>query len=100
MFALGILDKLEPGSLTGGAYVAGTGEITPEGSVRPIGGIQQKLRAARDKGATVFLVPTDNCRDAVGARPDGLTLARVGSLDEGLAALAAVRGGTTPVVCS
>jgi PDZ domain-containing protein len=31
MFALGILDKLEPGSLTGGLYIAGTGEISTEG---------------------------------------------------------------------
>lgn len=100
MFALGIIDKLEPGSLTGGAYVAGTGEITPEGVVRPIGGIQQKLLGARGKGATVFLVPAGNCADAAASRPDGLQLARVATLDDAVTALAAVREGVAPAACA
>ncbi|HEU0101193.1 MAG TPA: PDZ domain-containing protein [Mycobacteriales bacterium] len=99
MFALGIVDKLEPGSLTGGAYIAGTGEITPEGVVRPIGGIQQKLRGAREKGATVFLVPAENCPDAAASRPDGLGLAKVSTLDEAVRALEVLRGGGTPAAC-
>ncbi len=99
MFALGIIDKLQPGPLNGGRFVAGTGEITPEGGVLPIGGIQQKLVAARDKGATVFLVPAQNCADAASSRPDGLTLAEVGSLPDALEALAAVREGRQPVGC-
>jgi PDZ domain-containing protein len=100
MFALGIVDKLEPGSLTGGTYVAGTGEITPEGAVRPIGGIQQKLRGARGKGATLFLVPAENCADAAATRPDGLTLARVSTLAEAVTALDVVRDGGTPTACA
>ena len=100
MFALGITEKLESGSLTGGAYVAGTGEITPEGAVRPIGGIQQKLVAAREKGATLFLVPADNCADAAANRPDGLVLARVGSLEEAVDALEVSRDGGTPTACA
>jgi PDZ domain-containing protein len=99
MFALGIVDKLEPGSLTGGRYVAGTGEITPEGDVQPIGGIQQKLRGARGKGATLFLVPADNCKDAKANRPAGLQLARVTSLASALSALQTVRDGGTPPAC-
>ncbi len=99
MFALGIVDKLEPGSLTGGRYVAGTGEITPDGAVQPIGGIQQKLRGARGKGATLFLVPADNCGDAKANRPAGLQLAKVTSLSSALAALQTVRDGGTPAGC-
>ena len=99
MFALGIIDKLQPGSLTNGKYVAGTGEITPEGRVQPIGGIQQKLRGARGKGATVFLVPADNCADAAANRPRGLELVKVSSLDEAVKALAEVRAGGTPTGC-
>ncbi len=100
MFALGIVDKLEPGSLTGGAYVAGTGEITPDGAVQPIGGIQQKLRGARGKGATVFLVPAANCADAAANRPDGLQLIKVSTLDEARRALDLERSGGTPTGCS
>jgi PDZ domain-containing protein len=69
MFALSIYDTLTPGSLTHGRRIAGTGTITPEGVVGPIGGIQQKVAGARRAGATLFLVPAVNCDEAVtGAR--------------------------------
>jgi len=93
MFALGMIDKLTPGDLTGGRFVAGTGEITPDGQVGPIGGIQQKLRGARDAGATVFLTPKDNCKDAAAARPDGLRLVKVDTLHDAVQALDALRTG-------
>ena len=57
MFALGIIDKLTPVNLTGGKFIAGTGEITASGQVQPIGGIQQKMVGARSAGATIFLTP-------------------------------------------
>lgn len=67
MFSLGIYDTLTPGSLTGGAVVAGTGTMDGTGKVGPIGGIQQKIVGARDAGAQLFMVPPDNCADAQGA---------------------------------
>lgn len=100
MFALGIIDKLGPESLTGGRYVAGTGEIGPDGTVGPIGGIQQKVVAARGKGAELFLVPAANCPDAVANAPEGLRLARVQTLDDALTALETVRAGGEPVACA
>lgn len=93
MFALGMIDKLTPGDLTGGRFVAGTGEITPQGNVGPIGGIQQKLRGARAAGATIFLTPKDNCQDAAAARPDGLRLVKIGTLHDAVQALNALRTG-------
>jgi PDZ domain-containing protein len=63
MFSLAIFDTLTPGSLTDDEVVAGTGEILPDGSVGPIGGIAQKIAGARDDGAELFLVPPDNCQD-------------------------------------
>lgn len=99
MFALGILDKLGPESLTGGRHVAGTGEITGEGKVGPIGGITQKLVAARGEGAEVFLVPEGNCADALARVPAGLRLVKVGTLDDALAALATLRAGGRPPTC-
>ena len=80
MFALGIYDMLTPGPLTGGRHVAGTGTMAVDGTVGPIGGIQQKLIAARGDGATVFFVPKDNCSEALAAAPDGLQLVRADSL--------------------
>jgi PDZ domain-containing protein len=99
MFALGIVDKLTPEDLTGGIYVAGTGEIDDDGRVGPIGGIQQKLIAAKAVGAQVFLTPADNCGDAVPARPDGLRLVKVDSLDGALSALQQLRSGGNPPSC-
>ncbi|MFI0504865.1 PDZ domain-containing protein [Streptomyces albogriseolus] len=95
MFALGIYDKLTPGSLTGGSFVAGTGTIDDEGEVGPIGGIEMKTVGARDKGAEYFLTPADNCAAAAKDTPDGLTLVKVGTIDDALDALKDIRAGDT-----
>jgi Lon-like protease len=94
MFALGIIDKLTKLDLTGGTFIAGTGEIEASGKVDPIGGIQQKMVGARDSGATVFLTPADNCAEAVKAIPDGLTLVKVGTLHEAVQAIDEIRTGS------
>ena len=94
MFALGIIDKLTPGSATGGAFVAGTGTISDNGSVGPIGGIQQKLVAARRAGATWFLAPAGNCADTQGDVPRGLRVVEVSTLHAAVQALAAISSGT------
>jgi PDZ domain-containing protein len=93
MFSLGIYDKLTPQEITGGKFIAGTGTITPEGQVGPIGGIQQKMVAARHAGATIFLTPTQNCADAVASAPKGLRLVRVDTMHGALQALSALRSG-------
>ncbi|MCU1537654.1 MAG: hypothetical protein JWP82_2005 [Humibacillus sp.] len=95
MFSLGIYDKLTPGGLTAHHDVAGTGTINEAGQVGPIGGIRQKLAGARDGGADFFLAPADNCDEVVGHVPDGLTVVKVATFDEGLAAVTAIAGGTT-----
>ena len=76
MFSLAIFDTLTPGSLTGGQVVAGTGTIDEQGKVGPIGGIQQKIVGAREDGAQLFLVPPDNCADALGARNGDMRLVK------------------------
>jgi PDZ domain-containing protein len=70
MFALSIYDTLTPGSLTGGEVVAGTGSITAEGDVGPIGGIVQKIAGAEESGAALFFVPPGNCDTVVAAELD------------------------------
>ncbi|WP_446211261.1 YlbL family protein [Micromonospora sp. IBSANI012] len=99
MFALGIVDKLEPADLTGGKVIAGTGTIDDEGRVGPIGGIAQKLVGAKKAGAKVFLVPADNCAEAVRNPQPDLPLIKVGSLDEALTALETLRSGGQPIHC-
>lgn len=95
MFALGIVDKLTPGNLTGGKFVAGTGTITDDGKVGPIGGIEMKTVGARAKGAQYFLTPEDNCAAASRDVPEGLTLVKVDTIDDAMSALKDIRGGKT-----
>ncbi|MEU6775412.1 PDZ domain-containing protein [Streptomyces sp. NPDC046759] len=95
MFALGIYDKLTPGSLTGGKFVAGTGTIDDNGKVGPIGGIEMKTVGARDKGAQYFLTPADNCAAAAKDTPGGLRLVKVRTIGDALDALKDIRGGNT-----
>jgi Lon-like protease len=99
MFALGMIDKLTTLDLTGGKFIAGTGEITASGQVQPIGGIQQKMVGARDAGATVFLAPAGNCADTVGAVPAGLRVVKVSTLSGAMSDLEAIKAGKPVPSC-
>ncbi|WP_405929374.1 PDZ domain-containing protein [Streptomyces griseus] len=95
MFSLGIIDKLTPGDLTGGKFVAGTGTIDDAGTVGPIGGITMKLVGARNAGARYFLTPDDNCASAAADTPDGLTLVRVKTIEDATKSLEQIKAGKT-----
>jgi Lon-like protease len=99
MFALGIIDKLTKDNLTGGKFIAGTGEITASGQVQPIGGIQQKMVGARDAGATVFLAPAGNCSDVAGAIPAGLRVVKVSTLSGAITDLDDLKAGKPVPSC-
>lgn len=89
MFALSLYDLLTPGSLTGGHSIAGSGEISPDGVVGPIGGIGQKLVGAQRDGARLFLVAKENCAEALRSHYDRnkLRLVRVHTLKDAIAAV-------------
>ncbi|MFM7030669.1 MAG: PDZ domain-containing protein [Micrococcales bacterium] len=87
MFALGIYDKLTPGSLTGGEIIAGTGTIDDNGVVGEIGGIRQKMFGAVRGGAKFFLAPKGNCNEVVGHVPNGLQVVKVSNFSQALAAV-------------
>jgi PDZ domain-containing protein len=99
MFALGIVDKLTPSSLTDGRFIAGTGVIAPTGAVEPIGGIEQKMAGARAAGATIFLTPAANCSNTTGAVPAGLRLVKVSSLAGAISDLRAIEQGKPVPSC-
>ncbi|MDT0267870.1 S16 family serine protease [Streptomyces sp. DSM 44915] len=94
LFALGVVALLDAGDeLTGGAVVAGTGTIDADGTVGAVGGVALKTHAARQDGATVFLVPRDECPAAEGNAPDGLRLVPVDDLAGAVTALRALAAG-------
>lgn len=57
VYALALADMLEPGDLAAHRVIAATGELTPEGLVRPVGFVPIKAAVARRGQATLFLVP-------------------------------------------
>jgi PDZ domain-containing protein len=94
MFALAIIDKLTPGDLTGGKFIAGTGEIAADGTVGAIGGIAQKMVGAHRDGARYFLAPQGNCSDVRKADvPGGLQVVKVATLEQAYADVRAIAAG-------
>jgi len=87
MWAVGLYDLLTPGDLTRGRTIAGTGSIDLDGNIGPIGGILDKVVAAREANADIMLVPRDNFDEVRGVDAGDLTLISVSTLDEALEAL-------------
>ena len=72
MWAVGLYDLLTPGDLTEGRTIAGTRAIDLEGNISPIGGIRDKVIAAREANADVLLVPRANLGELRGVDLGGL----------------------------
>jgi PDZ domain-containing protein len=84
MWALGMYDLLTPGDLTGGRTIAGTGTISADGTVGPIGGVQNKIVAAKRAGADVFLVPRGQNYDDAKKVAGDLPLVPISSFQDAL----------------
>lgn len=59
MFSLEIYNQLTKEDITKGYHIAGTGTIDTDGTVGPIGGIEQKINAADKAGAEIFFAPNE-----------------------------------------
>ena len=95
MFALAIIDRLTPEDEANGKIIAGTGTISIDGEVGPIGGIAYKMRGAMRDGADWFLAPTSNCDEVVGHVPDGMNVVAVDTLAAARDAVVAIGAGQT-----
>ena len=87
MWALGLYELLTPKDITAGRTIAGTGEIAPDGTVYPIGGIQDKVIAAQRAGASIFLAPKDNMAELQGVDTGDMQVISVKTFDDALQAL-------------
>ena len=83
-FALSILDLLTPGELTEGRPVAVTGTIAPDGSVGPVGGVHQKVKAVERRNFRLMLVPEDQYEEARAAASERLEIVEVATFAEAL----------------
>ncbi len=82
MFSLAIIDQLTPGPMLEGMAVSGTGTVTDQGEIGPIGGLEQKMWAAERAGSELFLMPQGNCGDLPAKLPPGLQVVPVETLSE------------------
>jgi Lon-like protease len=94
MFALAIIDRLTPQDELAGTAVAGTGTVSVDGQVGPIGGIEQKMVGALRDGAHWFLAPEANCGEVVGNIPEGMRVVKVATLHDARTAIEAIGEGT------
>jgi Lon-like protease len=93
---LGVIDALGSGSLTGGHTVAATGTMDASGNVGDVGGVAQKTVAVENAGASIFLVPPGEYKDAVSKQRPGLKIYAVSTLDQALKVLQANGGHVAP----
>ena len=84
MMALNVYNNLIPNDITNSLIVAGTGTIEIDGSVGPVGGIRQKVIAAKRAGSELILVPTANYEEASPLSTDDTAIVAVDSFEEAL----------------
>lgn len=93
MFTLAIYDTITPGELTGGYKIAGTGTMSEDGTVGPIGGIKQKMLGAKKTGAKFFLAPVSDCNETKGHVPRGLTIIKINTFNQALETVKQIANG-------
>ena len=84
MMALNVYNSLTEFDITKGLKVAGTGTIEIDGSVGPVGGVKQKVIAAKNAGSSLILVPTANFDDVKSYIDEGTNIVAVESFNEAL----------------
>jgi PDZ domain-containing protein len=87
MMALNVYNNLIPEDLTNSMIVAGTGTIEIDGSVGPVGGIKQKVIAAKKAGAELILVPVANFEEAKIFETEETAIVAVDSFSEALSVI-------------
>ena len=92
-FALALIVQFADPQLINDRKVAVTGTISQFGVVGAIGGINQKIIGAKSAGASIFILPKDNCQDLSRLRDqnhssNGLKLIAVANLSQAVHALA------------
>jgi PDZ domain-containing protein len=103
IFALGIIDKLTSQDLVRYRNIAGTGTITTDGRVGPIGGIAEKIIGAKNAGVELFLTPVENCseiddKEKVASNTDKkvMKIVPVATLNEAISVLKLPAGAKYP----
>ena len=84
MMALNVYNLLTEDDITNGKKIAGTGTIEIDGSIGPVGGVKQKVIAAKRAKASLILVPSANYEEASLFEDDNTQIVAVDSFDNAL----------------
>jgi PDZ domain-containing protein len=90
-WTLGLIDRLTPGDLADGRDVAVTGTMSVDGSVGPIGGLEQKMAAITRGGYDMFIYPASSSEAEIAqieAMAGDVELHAVSTLSEAIDVLA------------
>jgi PDZ domain-containing protein len=79
IFALAITDLFTPEDMVQGRKIAASGTISAAGKIGPIGGIAEKIIAAKKAGATLLFASRENC-DELPTHVSGITVVAVSRL--------------------
>lgn len=86
VFTLGLIDLLTPVDVLQGRKIAGTGTISEDGKIGPIGGVTEKILGAKDVGASLLFISRENCLD-LPSEVSGLEVVAIDTIDEAVAYL-------------
>ena len=84
MMALNVYNLLIESDITNGKKIAGTGTIEIDGSVGPVGGVKQKVIAAKRANASLILVPTANYSEASAYSDENTSIVAVDTFEEAI----------------
>jgi ATP-dependent Lon protease len=77
--------------------IAVTGELSIAGKIRPVGGVIEKLYAARQAGMRIVVIPRENLREAGGSSASGGTeIVAASNVDEAFEAFGLPRKWRAP----
>ena len=86
VFAIGLVELLTPSNILQGRKIAGTGTISADGKVGPIGGVVEKIVGAKSVGAEIIFISKANCGELPNA-VEGISVVAVSTLAQALAYL-------------
>jgi PDZ domain-containing protein len=86
IFSLGMSELLAPDDLLQGRKIAATGTVSARGAVGAIGGVEEKIVAARKVKAAIIFISKENCSD-LPESVTGIKVIAVSTLEQAFKAL-------------
>jgi PDZ domain-containing protein len=81
IFSLGLIELLTPEDLLQSRKISGSGTIAADGTVGAIGGIAEKIIAAKKVGASILFASRSNC-DELPKSVEGISVIAISNLNQ------------------